>query len=93
MHQRNLQTLATEMCKVNTKISPGVVNSLFEFTNKKYKLRSASSLERKRYFTVCYGSESLLSLAPKIWELVPNSVRVVKMLSIFPKENESLDNR
>ena len=87
MHQRYLQTLATEICKVNNKISPEVVNSLFELTNKNYNFRNASILERKRYFKVYYGSESLLSLAPKIWELVQNSIRVVKILPIFPKEN------
>ena len=56
---------------------------LFEFTNKNYNLRNASILKRKRYFTVHYGSESLVSLAPKIWELVPDSIREVKTLSIF----------
>ena len=30
-----------------------------------------------------YGSESLLSSAPKIWELAPDSIREVKTLSIF----------
>ena len=80
IHQRNLQTLATEIYKAKNKISPEVVNSLFEFTNKNYNLRNASILKRNRYFTVHYGSESLVSLAPKIWELVPDSVREVKTL-------------
>ena len=56
---------------------------LFEFTNKNYNLRNASILKRNRYFTVHYGRESLVSLAPKIWELVPDSIREVKTLSIF----------
>ena len=80
-HQKNLQTLATKIYKAKNKISPEVVNSLFEFTNKNYNLRNVS--KRKRYFTVHYGSESLVSLAPKIWELVPDSIREVKTLSIF----------
>ena len=80
IHQRNLQTLATEIYKAKNKISPEVVNSLFEFTNKNYNLRNASVLKRKRYSTVDYGIESLLSLAPKIWELVPDSIREVKIL-------------
>ena len=42
-----------------------------------------SILKRNRYFTVHYGSESLVSLAPKIWELVPDSIREMKTLSIF----------
>ena len=60
IHKRNLQTLATEIYKAKNKISPEVVNSLFEFINKNYNLRNASVLKRNRYFTVHYGSESLV---------------------------------
>ena len=66
IHQRNLQTLATEIYKAKNKISPEILNSLFEFTNKNCNLRNASILKKKRYFRVHYGSESLLSLAPKM---------------------------
>ena len=85
IHQRNLQTLATEIYKAKNKISPEVVNSLFEFTNKNYNLRNASILKRNRYFRVHHGRKSLVSLAPKIWELVPDSIREVKT-SIFKNE-------
>ena len=44
---------------------------------------NASILKKNRYFTFHYGSESLVSLAPKIWELVLDSIREVKTLSIF----------
>ena len=81
--QRNLQTLVAEIYKAKNKISPKVINSLFEFTNKNYNLRNVSVLKRKRYSTVDYGIESLVFLAPKIWELVPDSIREVKALSIF----------
>ena len=70
IHQINLQTLATEIYKAKNKIS----------TDKNYNLRNASILKRKRYFTVHYGSKSLLSLVPKIWELVPDSIREVKTI-------------
>ena len=33
IHQGNLQTLTTEIYKAKNKISPEVVNSLFEFTH------------------------------------------------------------
>ena len=56
---------------------------LFEFTNKNYNLRNMSILKRNRYFTVHYGSESFVSLDAKIWQLVPDSIREVKALSIF----------
>ena len=50
---------------------------MLEFTNKNYDLRNASILKKRRYFTVNYGSEILVSLAPKIWELVPDLIREI----------------
>ena len=72
IRQRNLQTLATEIYKAKNKITSEVVNSLFDFTNKNYNLKNVSFLKRNRYFAVHYGNESLVSLALKIWELVPD---------------------
>ena len=83
IHQRNLQILATEIYNAKNKITPEFVNSSFEFANRRYNLKNTSVLKRNRYFTVHYGSESLASLAPKIWELVPDSIKEVKTLSIF----------
>ena len=57
--------LATEIYKTKQKISPEIVNSLFEFTNKNCNLRNASILKRKRYFAVNYGSENLSSVGPE----------------------------
>ena len=79
--QRNLQNLATEICKAKNKITPEIVNLLFEFTYKNITLGNASLLKRN-YFTVHYGSESLSSVALKIWEFVADSIRELKT-SIF----------
>ena len=89
IHQKNIQTLSTEIYKAKNKITHEIVNWLFEFTNKNYSLRNASILRRNRYFTVHYGSESLASLAPEIWKLVPDSIREVKTLSIFKNKLKS----
>ena len=86
IHQRNLQTLATEIYKAKKKICPEIVCSLFEFANKNYGLRNASILKRKKNLTVHHESESLSSLAPKTCELVPDSVREEKTLSILKNE-------
>ena len=38
-------------------------------------LRSNYTLERKRDHIVYHGSESLSFLAPKLWDLLPNSIK------------------
>ena len=92
IHRRNLQTLATEIYKAKNKISSEVVNSLFEFTNQNYNLRSPSIPKKKRYFTVHYGSKSVVSSAPKMWELIPDSIREIKTLSILKNKIEVWTN-
>ena len=78
-HQINLKTLATEIYKTKSKISPEAINSLFEFTNKNYDFRNAPILKRKRNFTAHFGSESFSSLGTKIWELVPRHYQFSKI--------------
>ena len=78
----NSETLEAEVYNAKNKTSPEIVKSLFKFSNKNYNFRNALILKRKRTFTVHFGSESLSSLAPAIWEFAPNSIRKEKT-SIF----------
>ena len=51
------------------------MNDIFHFVERPYNLRSDYILKRKRDHTVYHGSESLSSLAPKLWDLLPNSIK------------------
>ena len=75
IHQRNLQFQATEIFKMKNGVPAGLTYDIFQFVNKPYGLRNNSILLRKRNRTVFYGTESLSSLAPKIWELIPQSLK------------------
>ena len=75
VHQKNLQLLATEIFKSKTGVSPELMNDIFHFVGRPYNLRGDYTLERKRNHTVYHGSESLSSLAPKLWDLLPNSIK------------------
>ena len=83
IHQRNLQLLATEIFKVKNGVSTGLTEDIFHFVNKPYDLRNNRILFRKRNRTVFYGTESLSSLAPRIWELIPQSLKDETELSQF----------
>ena len=71
IHQRNLQLLATEIFKVKNGLYTGLTENIFHFANKPCDLRNNRILFRKRNTAVFYGTESLSSLAPRIWELMP----------------------
>ena len=83
VHQKDLQLLASEIIKSKTGMSLELVNDIFHFVERPYNLRSDYTLKRKRDHTVYHGSEILSSLAPKLWDLLPNSIKIFASLQEF----------
>ena len=83
IHQKNLQVLATEIFKVKLNISPEILKDLFTFNVRNYNLRNQSKLKRIKTNSVYFGSESLSSLTPKKWDLVPDSFKNENLLERF----------
>ena len=83
IHQRNLQSMATETFKVKNGVSTGVTEDNLQFVNKPYDLRNNRILLGKRNRTVFYGTESLSFFAPRICELTPQSLKDETELSHF----------
>ena len=48
-----------------------------------YELRGNNFRERRRVKSVRYGTESILSLAPNIWEILLNEIKDSGTLQIF----------
>ena len=89
LHQRNLQILATEIYKVRNNLGPEIMTDIFRFVQKPYDLRNDSILQRQVNRTVYFGTESVSSLAPKIWELVPGEIKRASSLHIFKEKIKS----
>ena len=85
IHQRNLQTLAIEIYKGRNDLGPEIIKDIFIFVQKPYNLRNDSTLQRRTNRTVYFGTESISSLAPKIWEIVPCEIKNAKSLDNFKK--------
>ena len=64
-------------------VSTGLPEDIFHFANKPYDLRNNLILFRKRTMTVFCSTESLSSLALRIWELIPQSFKDETELSQF----------
>ena len=86
IHQKNLQILATEIYKTKKDLGPKIMKDTFHFTQKPYNLRNDPELQRRRKRAVYFGTESISSLAPKIWELIPNDIRSANSLGIFKEK-------
>ena len=83
IHHRNMRALAIEIYKVMQRISPPLLNKVFVPRQCNYELRGNNFLERRRVKSVRYGTESISSLAPKIWEILLNEIKDSDTLQIF----------
>ena len=72
--------MAIEIFKVMQGISPPLSNEVFVQRQCNYELRGNNFLERRRVKSARYGTESISSLAPKMWEILPNEVKDPKFL-------------
>ena len=72
-----------EIYKVMQGISPPLLNEVFVPRQCNFNLRGNNLLERRRVKSVRYGTESILFLAPKIWDILPNEIKDSDILQIF----------
>ena len=76
IHLRNIQSLAIEIYKFVNGLSPEIMNSVFHLTeNNRYSLRNVYELYSRNPRTVKYGTETISYLAPKIWSIVPQTIK------------------
>ena len=72
---RNLKILATEICKAKNDLIPEIMKDIFCFVEKTYNLKSNSTLKRSCNDSLYFNTENISSLAPEIWEFVPNEIK------------------
>ena len=80
---RNLQILAVEIYKALHNLSSSLMSELFRFKDIEYNLRGGNRLNSSNIKTVNYGTETILHLAPKIWEQVPDDIKDSRSLEIY----------
>ena len=89
IHQKNLQILATEIYKVKNDLGPKIMADIFHFVEKPYNLRNNSIIQSQANRKFYFGTESLSSLAPKLWELIPSEIKSAKSRNIFKEKINS----
>ena len=83
IHQRNLQYLLIEIYKVK-KVSPTIMYEIFQFfENPVYELRSGVHLPGRNSRTVFFGTESIINLGAKLWNMVPENIKSSESLNVF----------
>ena len=87
IHHKNIQSLAIEIYKFVNGLSPEKMNSVFNLKeNNRYNLRNVYELYSRNPRTVKYGTESISYLAPKIWSIVPQTIKESTSIHSFKKK-------
>ena len=89
VHQKNLQNLAIEMFKVKYNLVAKIMNEVFKLKTRSFNTRHKTDFQRRNVKTVIYGSETLWSLGPKIWDLIPIELRNLTSLNVFKSKIKS----
>ena len=71
------------MFKVNMNLSPDLMNDVKKNKTNPYTLPGNDTFSIQQVSSVYHGSESLLLLGPKIWELVPSKINQSEILTYF----------
>ena len=78
-----MRALATKIYKVMQRISPPLLNEVFVPRQCNYELRGNNFFETRRVKSVRYGTESISSLAPNIWEILLDEIKDSDTLQSF----------
>ena len=84
IHMKNIQSMAVKMIRVSRNISLAVMNDIFkQKENSRYNLRQISEFSRPLVKSVYDGSEIVLSLGPKIWNMLLDYYKGIDNLNTF----------
>ena len=78
-----MQVLATEMFEIHRGLSSEILRETFVPKTSSYNLRRNDTFEKRKVHSVYHGTESLLFLGPKIWDLVPVELKQSETLYSF----------
>ena len=83
MHVSRLRVLCIEVFKTLKNINPSLMHDIFKIKLFVYSSRNPNDLQHYRPNQVTFGSNSLRSLGPQIWNGLPNELKSAENLNSF----------
>ena len=83
LHVRRMKLMACEVFKIVNDLSPKYINDLVNIKNSSYNFRSEKKAEVPGVNSTRYGLRSFRSEAPRIWNSLPNELRVAESYTQF----------
>ncbi len=85
MHVSRLRVLCIEIFKTLNNLNPSFMHDIFKIRSSVYSSRNPNDLQHYRPKQVTFGSNSLQSLGPQIWNGLPNEIKSAENLSKFKR--------
>ena len=79
------RALCIEIFKTVTKLNPPFMQKIFKLRTSCYSLRSPNDLAHIRPNQTTFGSNSLMSIGPQIWNNLPNELKSAENLTTFKR--------
>ena len=83
IHDRNLQKLLIEIFKVKMKLSPEIMNEVFDVIECPYSLRNELRFKSRNIRAVRYGTETAALIGSKTWRHMPSELKENTSLNKF----------
>ena len=83
LHVRRLKQMACEVFKIVNKLSPEYINDLVKIKPSTYNFRAEKQAEIPSVNTTRYGLRSFRSEAARVWNSLPNELRVAESYPQF----------
>ena len=92
LHVRRLQQMACEVYKIVNKMSPEYLSDLVKIKSSHYNFRAERQAEVPRVNSSRYGLRSFRSEAARVWNSLPNEIRVADSYPQFRRLIRSWDS-
>ena len=83
MQVSRLRVLCIEVFKTLKNLNPSFMHDIFKIKSSTYSSRNPNDLQHYRPNQVTFGSNSLRSLGPQIWNGLPNEIKSAENLNSF----------
>ena len=83
MHVARQRLLCIEIFKALNHLNPPFMQSIFELRSSIYSSRNPNNLAHLRPNQTTFGSKSLKSIGPQIWNGLPNELKLAENLKSF----------
>ena len=84
IHERNIQALAIELYKIINGISPDIMKQVLSLKDCNI-YSSRFPFKSRNVHTVYFGTETISSIGPKIWQIIPTVIKNAATLNEFKR--------